>query len=101
MLLVKLIDQFLHIPDILRRFLASPYITVTHLLYQIMQLPVVSLGVEDPVDFPFPQSSRRPSTPVKMAAGLRWKVCCSRAKRLEKCFTSGSSTEDLIHQHSH
>jgi len=50
---VKLVYQLLPIPEILRRFLASPYVTVTRRLYEIMELPVASLRVEDPVDFPF------------------------------------------------
>jgi hypothetical protein len=53
MLSVKLINQFLRIPKILRRFPASPYVTVTHALYEIMELPVGPLRVKDPVDFPF------------------------------------------------
>ena len=53
MLSVKLINQFLRIPEILRRFPASPYVTVTHPLYEIMELPVAPLRVEDPVNFPF------------------------------------------------
>jgi len=52
MLSVKLVDKFLRIPDILRRFPASPYVTVTGPLYDIMELPVASLRVEDPVNFP-------------------------------------------------
>jgi hypothetical protein len=53
MLSVKLINQFLRIPEILRRFPASPYVTVTRPLYEIVELPVAPLGVEDPVNFPF------------------------------------------------
>jgi hypothetical protein len=53
MLSVKLIHQFLRIPEILGRFPASPYVTVTRPLYEIMELPVAPLRVEDPVDFPF------------------------------------------------
>jgi len=53
MLSVKLINQFLHIPEILRWFPASPYVTVTCSFYEIMELPVAPLTVEDPVDFPF------------------------------------------------
>ena len=52
MLSVKLINQFLRIPEILRRFPASPYVTVTRPLYEIMELPVAPLRVEDPVNFP-------------------------------------------------
>jgi len=50
---VKLVDQFLRIPEILRRLPASPYVTVTRPLYEIMELPVASFRVEDPVNFPF------------------------------------------------
>jgi hypothetical protein len=53
MLSVKLIHQFLHIPEILSRFSASPYITVTRPLYEIMEHPVAPLRVEDPDYFPF------------------------------------------------
>jgi len=53
MLPVKLINQFLRIPGILRSFPASPYVTVTRPLYEIMELPVAPLRVEAPVDFPF------------------------------------------------
>jgi len=53
MLSVKLINQFLRIPEILRRFPASPYVTVTRPLYEIVELPVAPFGVEDPVNFPF------------------------------------------------
>jgi hypothetical protein len=53
MLSVKLVDQFLHIPVILRRFLASLYITVIRQLYKIMELRVASLRVDDWVNFPF------------------------------------------------
>jgi len=53
MLSVKLINQFLRIPEILRRFPASPYITVTRPLYEIMELPVAPLRVDNPVDFAF------------------------------------------------
>jgi len=53
MLLGKLINQLLRIPEILRRFPASPYITVTRRLYEIMELPVASFRVDDPVNFPF------------------------------------------------
>jgi hypothetical protein len=53
MLSVELINQFLRIPEILHRFPACPYVTVTRPLYEIMELPVVSLRVEDSVDFPF------------------------------------------------
>jgi hypothetical protein len=50
---VKLINQFLRIPEILRMLPASPYVTVTCPLYEIMELPVALLRVNDPVDFPF------------------------------------------------
>jgi len=53
MLSVELIDQLLRIPEILRRLPASPYVTVTRPLYEIMEHPVVSLRVEDSVDFLF------------------------------------------------
>jgi hypothetical protein len=53
MLSVKLINQFLSIPEILPRFPASPYVTVTNPLYEIMEIPVSPLRVEDPVGFPF------------------------------------------------
>jgi hypothetical protein len=53
MLLVKLINQLLRIPEILRRFAASPYLTVTRPLFETMELPVASFIVEDPVNFPF------------------------------------------------
>jgi len=53
MLLVKLVDQFLRIPGILRTVPASPSVTVTRPLHKIMELPVASLTVEDPVNFPF------------------------------------------------
>jgi len=53
MLSVKLINQFLRIPEILRRVPASPYVTVTSPLYEIMELPVASFMVEDLVNFPF------------------------------------------------
>jgi hypothetical protein len=50
---VELINQFLRIAEILCRFPASPYVTVTHPLYEIIELPVALLRVEDSVDFPF------------------------------------------------
>jgi hypothetical protein len=53
MLSVKLVKQFLRIPEILRRFPASPYVTVTCPLYEVMERPVPSFRVEDSVDFPF------------------------------------------------
>jgi len=53
MLSVELINQLLRFPVIFRRLPASPYVTVTHPLYEIMELPVSSLRVEDSVDFPF------------------------------------------------
>jgi len=53
MLSVKLINEFLHIPEIFRRFPASPYITVTCSQYKIIGLLLALLSVEDPVEFPF------------------------------------------------
>jgi hypothetical protein len=53
MLSVKLVDQFLRNPEILRRFPAGPYVTVTRPLYEAMELPVVSFRVEDFFDFSF------------------------------------------------
>jgi hypothetical protein len=53
MLSVKFINQFLRIPEILPKFLASPYVTVARQLYEIMELPVPPRRVEDPVDFLF------------------------------------------------
>jgi hypothetical protein len=53
MLSVKLINQFQRIPEILRRFPATLYLTVTRLMYEIMELPVAPLSVQDPVDYPF------------------------------------------------
>jgi hypothetical protein len=53
MLSVKLVDQFLCIPEILRRFPASPYVTVTRPFYEIMELLVALLRVKDPVIIPF------------------------------------------------
>jgi len=53
MLSVELINQFLRIPGILHRLPASPYVTVTRPLYEIMELPAASLRVENSVDFPF------------------------------------------------
>jgi len=73
MLLVKLINQFLRIPEILRMFPASLYITVTHPLYEVMELPVVLHRVEDSVDFPFITvvEDRRPR--------FRWRRAGSRS----------------------
>jgi hypothetical protein len=53
MLLVKLLNQLLRIPEILRRFPASRYITVTRPFYEIMELPVALFNVEYPFNFPF------------------------------------------------
>jgi len=53
MLLVKIVNQFLHIPEILFRFPACPYVILPCPLYEIMELPVVSLRVGDLVGFPF------------------------------------------------
>jgi hypothetical protein len=50
---VKFVEQFLRIPEMLRRLPASPYVTVTRPLYEIMELPVASFRVEDPVNFSF------------------------------------------------
>jgi hypothetical protein len=50
---VKLINQFLCIPEILHWYPASPYVPVTRPLYKIMEYPVESLRVEDLVNFPF------------------------------------------------
>jgi len=73
MLLVKLINQFLRIPEILRRFPASPYVTVTRPSYEIMELPVAPLRVEDPVDFPFVRvvDACRPQFRWRLAGGRR------------------------------
>jgi len=72
MLSVELIDQFLCIPEILGKFPANPYVTVRHQLYQIMELPVTSLRVEDAANFPFVRVinySPLPST---------WRLLCGR-----------------------
>jgi hypothetical protein len=53
MLSVELIDQLLPIPEILRRFPASLNVTAILPLYEIMERPVASLSVEDPVNFAF------------------------------------------------
>ena len=53
MLSVKLVHQILRIVGILHRFPASPYVTVTRPWDELMERPVVSLRVEDPVNFPF------------------------------------------------
>jgi len=53
MLWVEIVDQFLHIPEILCRFRAGLYVTVTRPWYEIMQSLVASVIVEDPVSFPF------------------------------------------------
>jgi len=73
MLSVKLVDQFLRIPEILRRFPASPYVTVTRPLHEIMELPVASLRVEDPVNFPFVRvvDDRRLRFRWRLAGGRR------------------------------
>ena len=73
MLSVKLINQFLRIPEILRRLPASPYVTVTRPLYEIMELPVAPLRVEDPVDFPFVRvvDDRRLRFRWRLASGRR------------------------------
>jgi len=51
MLSVKIFAQFLRIPKILRRLPASPYVTITRSLYKIMELPVASFRVYDPLNF--------------------------------------------------
>jgi hypothetical protein len=53
MLSVEVINHFLYISGILRRFPASLYVTVTCPLYELTELPVVSLGAEDLVHFEF------------------------------------------------
>jgi hypothetical protein len=53
MLWVKLVDQFPRIPGILYRFSASLCLGVTRPQYDVMELPVASLKVEDSVDFAF------------------------------------------------
>jgi len=53
MLSVELSNQLLHIRQILCRFPAGPYVTVIHPLYEMMELPVASLRVQDRVDLPF------------------------------------------------
>jgi hypothetical protein len=70
---VELINQLLRIPEILRRLPASPYVTVTSPLYEIMELPVASLGVEDSVDFPFVGvvNDRRLRSRWQLAGGRR------------------------------
>jgi hypothetical protein len=50
---VNLDYQFLHIYNVVRRFPASPYVSVTRKLYEILELPVPSTRVEHPVHFPF------------------------------------------------
>jgi hypothetical protein len=73
MLSVELLDQLLRIPEILRRLPASPYVTVTRPLYEIMELPVASLRVEDSVDFPFVRvvDDRRLRFRWRLAGGRR------------------------------
>jgi hypothetical protein len=51
MVSVKLVNQILRIPVMLRRFPASPYITITCPLYEMIELPVALLSVEGPVNF--------------------------------------------------
>ena len=70
---MELINQFLRIPEILRRFAARPYVTVTRPLYEIMELPVASLRVEDSVDFPFVRvvDNRRVRFRWRLAGGRR------------------------------
>jgi hypothetical protein len=73
MLSVKLVNQFLRIPEILCRFPASPYVTVTCPVYKIMELPVASLRVKNPVNFPFVQvvNDRRLRFRWRLAGGRR------------------------------
>jgi hypothetical protein len=73
MLSVKLIKQFLRIPESLRRFPASLYLTVTRPFYEIMELPVAPLRVEDPVDFQFVRvvDDRRLRFRWRLAGGRR------------------------------
>lgn len=52
MLSVELIDQFPRIPEIFRRFPAHVHVAVTRPWYEIMEFPIASLKIEDPVDFP-------------------------------------------------
>jgi hypothetical protein len=52
MLLVKLINQFLHMAEVLLRFPASPYVSITHPFHVIMELQVPPHSVEDPVACP-------------------------------------------------
>jgi hypothetical protein len=71
---VKLIYHFRHIPDILRTFPASPYVTITRALYKIMELPVASLRLEDSVNFPFVRVIHNHRLRFRgwLAGGRRW-----------------------------
>jgi len=51
--LVKLINQFLHIPEIPHRFPARQYLSVTQPVYEIFEIPVETCRVEHPVDVLF------------------------------------------------
>jgi len=75
MLSVKIVDQFLRIPKILRRHPASLYVTVTRPLNEIMELPVASFGVENLVNFPFIRvvNHRRLRFRWRLASG-RWHI---------------------------
>jgi hypothetical protein len=53
MLSGKLVNQFLCISEILHSLPASPYVTVSRPFYAIMELPVASFRVEDPVNIRF------------------------------------------------
>jgi hypothetical protein len=70
---VKLVDLFLHIPKSLRKIPAGPYLTLTRPLYKIMELPVASLRVKDPVDFPILSvvDDRRLLVRSQLASGRR------------------------------
>jgi len=53
MLMVKIVNQFLHIPEMLRRLPVSLYVTVTRPLYEILELLAASCRVEDLVNLLF------------------------------------------------
>ena len=73
MLLANLVDQFLHIPEILSRFPASPLVIITNPLFRMMDLAVVSLIVEDPLALPFVRvvDDRRLLFRVRLASNRR------------------------------
>ena len=73
MLSVKLNHQFLRILENLRMLPASRYVTITRPLYEMMELPVAPLRVEDPVDFPFVRvvDDRRLRFRWRLAGGRR------------------------------